>query len=266
MARYTAPEHDAYAADFNRDGHVLLRGHYDPARVQAWADAFAPLLRAAIDDPTLAGERGPSRYYVTLPFEGVFADPHFFDDDDVLAIVERVAGADPVMCQLATDTPLKGSAYQDLHRDTPPLFAEEPALEPPSYQLAVNFPLCRVTLDNGPLETAAGTHRLTRDEALAAVADGRLPLQAVTMELGDVLIRDVRQIHRGTPNPSDEPRPMVVIGYSRRWYHRPEVHIDVPRAVLEGLSPRARRLLRFNPVCESLADVQRGEGYQAFAY
>jgi ectoine hydroxylase-related dioxygenase (phytanoyl-CoA dioxygenase family) len=266
MARFTAADHERLAADFNRDGHVLLRGHYDAQRLLDWARAFAPLLQSAIADPTLAGERGPARYYVTLPFEGVFADPHFFDDDDVLAIVERVAGRDPVMCQLATDTPLRGSAYQDVHRDTPPLFEEMPELEPASYQLAVNFPLCRITLDNGPLETAAGTHRMTRDEALAAIACGSHALRPVTMELGDVMIRDVRQLHRGTPNRSAVPRPMVVIGYSRRWYHRPEVHIDVPRAVLEGLSPRARRLLRFNPVVASLADVPRDEGYQAFAY
>ena len=32
------------------------------------------------------------------------------------------------------------------------------------------------------------------------------------------------------PGRTDTPRPMVVIGYSRRWLHRPEVHIRVPRS------------------------------------
>ncbi|MBB5508233.1 hypothetical protein HDG35_004514 [Paraburkholderia sp. JPY681] len=32
------------------------------------------------------------------------------------------------------------------------------------------------------------------------------------MELGDVMIRDVRALHRGTPNRTEAPRPMVVIG------------------------------------------------------
>jgi hypothetical protein len=59
---------------------------------------------------------------------------------------------------------------------------------------------------------------------------------------------------------------MVVIGYSRHWYLRPEVQIDVPRATWETLSERARRLLRHNPIVERLEDVQRGERYQAFAY
>jgi hypothetical protein len=58
---------------------------------------------------------------------------------------------------------------------------------------------------------------------------------------------------------------MVVIGYSRRWLFRPEVSIRVPRASLAGLSERARQMLRFNPVVDSL-DEPEAETYQAFAY
>ncbi len=85
------------------------------------------------------------------------------------------------------------------------------------------------------------------------------------MRAGDVMIRDVRGLHRGTPNRTREPRPMVVLGYSRRWLFRPEVSIRVPRATYETLSERARFLLRFNPVVES-ADEDGGEVYQSFAY
>ena len=80
------------------------------------------------------------------------------------------------------------------------------------------------------------------------------------------MIRDVRALHRGTPNRTREPRPMVVVGYSRRWLFRPEVHIRVPRAVHDTLSERARFLLRFNPVVESADDAGGHEVYQAFAY
>ena len=83
---------------------------------------------------------------------------------------------------------------------------------------------------------------------------------------GDVMIRDVRGLHRGTPNKTDEPRPMCVIGYSRRWLHRPEVNIRIPRATYETLSERGRQLLRFNPVVASLDEVENEEVYQAFAF
>ena len=73
-----------------------------------------------------------------------WADPAIIDNDCIMAIISELVGADGVMCQLATDTPLKGSDYQDLHRDTQLLFPETGAETPP-YQLAVNFPLVDVT-------------------------------------------------------------------------------------------------------------------------
>jgi hypothetical protein len=90
-------------------------------------------------------------------------------------------------------------------------------------------------------------------------------LETLLLKAGDVMIRDVRGLHRGTPNRTPEPRPMVVLGYSRRWLFRPEVSIRVPRSTHETLSERARFLLRFNPVVE-MPDEDGGEVYQAYAY
>ena len=81
------------------------------------------------------------------------------------------------------------------------------------------------------------------------------------------MIRDVRHIHRGTPNISATPRPMVVIGYSRRWLFRPEVQIRTPRPTLEAMPERARRWLRFNPVFDTVEEAaEPGETYRLFAY
>ena len=55
-----------------------------------------------------------------------------------------------------------------------------------------------------------------------------------------ILIRDVRGLHRGTPNVADIPRPMVVVGYSRKWLRRPEVGINIPQT--------AKRLLRYESI------------------
>lgn len=261
MARYDDSARDALAAAFERDGFVMLPGHFPRATMDAWRSAFEPLLEPHLH--ATDGNRGPGRYYVTLPFEGEFADPSIFCDDDVLGIVERVAGPDPVMCQLATDTPVRGSGFQDWHRDTPPLFNGIP--ETPSFQLAVNFPLVDVDEENGSLETTRGTHRVSREEALAGLQDGRFPPERVPMRLGDVMIRDVRGLHRGTPNYIGTPRPMVVIGYSRAWYFRPEVRIDVPRRVFAALPARAQRLLRYNPQVDTTPRTF-DENYRQFAY
>ena len=209
--------------------------------------------------------RGPARYYVTLPFIKPFADPCIYEDEDVLAIVYELVGAGAVMCQLATDTPLLGSEYQEVHRDTRPLFPET-GQETPAFQLAINFSLVPVTLENGPLEITRGTHMMSKEEGLCRIEAGEIKLEPLEMQPGDVLIRDVRGLHRGTPNRTGVPRPMVVIGYSREWLLRPEVGIRVPRAALESLSPRAAQLLRFNPIVDSLDEDTGHEIYQSFAY
>lgn len=264
MSRYSTQQHQELADEFNREGIIILRGHFSAAVLQAWAQAFAPLLATHVAE-LADSSRGAHRHYVTLPLTGAFADEAIFNDDDILAIVEKVAGPDPVMCQFASDTPMLGSDYQALHRDTPALFPEA-GFETPSFQLAVNFPLCDVTLQNGPFETTRGTHRMLRDEAFAKVDSGDIAVEAVPMQLGDVMIRDVRALHRGTPNRSPVPRPMVVIGYSRSWMLRPEVHIDVPQATWDALSPRARQLLRFNPVVQEITAGKKEETYKTFMY
>ncbi|MFL6214508.1 MAG: phytanoyl-CoA dioxygenase family protein [Blastocatellia bacterium] len=265
VPRYTESEVEAFAQAVLKDGFCILRNHFSSATLKTWRAALAPLLEAHIAQEGHLQNRGPGRYYVTLPFAAPFADPQIYEDEDVLAVCARLVGEDMVMCQLASDTPLRGSDYQDVHRDTPPLFPEW-GRETPPFQLAVNFPLIDVALENGPFEVARGTHMLSKQEGLRQIEAGEIELEPILMKLGDVMIRDVRGLHRGTPNQTDVPRPMVVIGYSRRWLFRPEVSIRLPRAVLATLSERARRLLRFNPVVESLDDVPEGETYQAFAY
>ena len=132
--------------------------------------------------------------------------------------------------------------------------------------MAVNFPLVDVTTENGAFEVARGTHLLTKEEGLKMLETGEIKLEPVLMNLGDVMIRDVRGLHRGTPNKTNEPRPMCVIGYSRRWLFRPEVSITIPRKVWENLSPASKKMLRFNRVVESLENSLKEEIYQSFAY
>ena len=263
--RYQHTEIEQFTEEFKRDGFCVLRGHFPPEKIAVWRQRFAPLLEEHIEREGDRRNRGAGRYYVTLPFEAPFADEEIFADPDILSIVEKLVGADFTMVQLATDTPLRGSEYQDIHRDAPPLFPEIEQ-ETPSFQLAVNFPLVDVTPANGPFEVARGTHSMTKEEGLRLIETGESPLEAVCLKIGDVMIRDVRGLHRGTPNQSDEPRPMVVIGYSRKWLFRPEVSIDIPRAVWKKLSPPSKHMLRFNRIVESLDDLPKEEVYQSFAY
>ena len=264
MGRYSEEEIGGFVREVLEEGFCVLRGHFAREKMEAWRGAFAPLLARHIEREGHRLNRGPSRYYVTLPFAEPFADPGVFEDDDVLGVVGGLVGDDPLLVQLATDTPLLGSEYQDVHRDAPPLFPEW-GRETPPFQLAVNFPLVDVTVENGPFEVARATHMVSKEEGLRLIEEGRARLEPLVMSAGDVMIRDVRGLHRGTPNRTGVPRPMVVLGYSRRWLFRPEVSIRVPRAAFETLSESARFLLRFNPVVDAPDDGGE-EVYQSFAY
>ncbi|HEX8293070.1 MAG TPA: phytanoyl-CoA dioxygenase family protein [Pyrinomonadaceae bacterium] len=264
MGRYTEEEIRGFVREVLEEGFCVLRGHFARGKMEAWRAAFAPLLARHIEREGHRLNRGPSRYYVTLPFAEPFADPEVFENDDVLGVVRGLVGDDAALVQLATDTPLRGSDYQDVHRDAPPLFPEW-GRETPPFQLAVNFPLVDVTEENGPFEVARATHLKSKEEGLRLLEEGRARLEPQLMSAGDVMIRDVRGLHRGTPNRTDVPRPMVVVGYSRRWLLRPEVSIRVPRPALQTLSERARFLLRFNPVVDAPDDGGE-EVYQSFAY
>ncbi len=241
----------------------VVPGLIEPLKIDIWNEAFLPLLEKHIEREGSKLNRGPNRYYVTLPFIAPFADPEIVENQVILAIVEQLIGKDGVMCQLATDTPLKGSDYQEVHRDTQLLFPET-GKETPPYQLAVNFPLVDMTLENGPFEVALGTHMLSKQDGLHRIETGEIEIEPVLLKRGDVMIRDVRHLHRGTPNLTTIPRPMVVIGYSRRWLFRPEVSIQMPRAVWETLSERAQFWLRYNPIVEEVQESE--EKYQSFAF
>jgi ectoine hydroxylase-related dioxygenase (phytanoyl-CoA dioxygenase family) len=265
IRRYTEAQTDAFAGKVLRDGFCVLPDHFPCEILERWNEAFLPLLESHIRREGHLLNRGVSRYYVTLPFKEPFNESLFYQDEDLLAVCERLIGADMIMCQLATDTPLLGSEHQDVHRDAAPLFPET-GHETPPFQLAVNFPLTEITIDNGPLEIARTTHLISKEEGLRRIEGGEVRLEPVTMGLGDVMIRDVRGLHRGTPNRTDTPRPMVVIGYSRRWLLRPEVSIRIPRHAWDALPPRARRLLRYNPIIDSALELPQQEIYQSFAY
>ena len=131
--------------------------------------------------------------------------------------------------------------------------------------LAVNFPLIDVTPQNGPFEVARGTHIVCKDEGLRRISSGQSSLEPIFLTTGDLMIRDVRGLHRGTPNTTDKPRPMVVIGYSRKWLFRPEVSIRILKSIWENLTSRSRHMLRHNLVGESI-DWEARETYQSFSY
>jgi hypothetical protein len=250
------------AGDLDRDGICILRKLFDKALISEWAHAYDELVERRRALPGGLAPRGPGRYYVTLPWVEPFADPFVFANESIRKVIGRVFAQEYVLAQLAVDTPVAGSDYQEIHRDHRPLFTEE--FNTPLYALAVNFPLCRVHEENGPFQMAQGTHRMPKDEALRKIARGEIAMESFPMEIGDVAIRSPYALHRGTPNRSATPRPMVVMGYVMHWLHTAKVDLEVPRSFHDSLPAETRALLRCK-IVDRISE-ENAESYVDFKY
>jgi len=253
---------DQLAADLNRDGICILRGLFDRSLIEAWKAAFDALFQERQQRSGGVAPRGTARGYVTLPWMAPFADPMVFANPTILGVLDRVFYQEYKLVQLGADIPMQGSEYQEIHRDFRPLFSDQ--IVTPLYALAVNFPLVEVTAENGPFEMARGTHVMPREEGLVKVQAGEISMEQFYMQPGDVMIRSPLALHRGTPNLTPQPRPMVVMGYVMHWLHTHKVDLTLEQSYYSSLSPRIQQLLRCQTV-EKLPD-QATETYVNFQY
>ena len=77
MGRYDESTRDALANAFERDGFVLLRDHFPRATIEAWRDAFAPLLEPHVD--AVAGGAGCVGHNGLTPFKDGVKQAGFAD-------------------------------------------------------------------------------------------------------------------------------------------------------------------------------------------
>lgn len=253
---------DRFASDLNHDGICLIRGLFDPSLIKEWKEAFDRLVRVRQNQPGGLAPRELNRYYLTLPWIAPFADVQVFANPIIMGVLDRVFLQDYRMVQLGVDFPMQGSTYQDLHRDFRPLFSDQ--IVTPLYALAINFPLVEVTAENGPFQMARGTHTLPRQVGLEKVAAGEIEVESFYMQPGDVMIRSPLALHRGSPNQTDQARPMVVMGYVMHWLHTPKVDLTLQQSDYESLPEPLRELLRCE-VVDRLPE-NRAETYINFKF
>ena len=86
--RYNNQQIESFAQSVLNDGYCVLPNHFSPATLNVWREAFAPMLEEHIEREGKLRNRGPNRYYVTLPFTAPFADSSIYEDEDILAIAK----------------------------------------------------------------------------------------------------------------------------------------------------------------------------------
>ncbi|HEX4808021.1 MAG TPA: phytanoyl-CoA dioxygenase family protein [Bryobacteraceae bacterium] len=234
-------------SELQSDGFCVLKAHFPKAQIQSCRDAFWPILAQYLQQHQNTPNRGPHRYFLPMPFDPPCFTPEFFFDPVVLQIVRSALGERIVADQWGCDVCLEGSQHQGLHVDFQrPLFPDDPCLVLPPYILVVSFGLIDITLAHGPIEIAPATHRMPRHEALAAIERSEIVIRPVPLESGDVLIRHPWAFHRGTPNLTRDPRPLLTIRYVRRWYNDDSRDVNpLPNTVWESLTTAQQALMRF---------------------
>jgi len=232
--------------EVHEQGFCVLRRHLPGHVIGACRDAFWPRLLAYLQGGH-ASNRGPHRYCLPMPFDRPCFAPEVFFDPDLLGVVRGLLGDRIVADQWSCDVPLRGSTHQAAHVDYQrPLFPEVPALALPAYAIVASFGLIRIAHEHGPIEIAPGTHCMPKADALRAVGVGEIPMQAISLELGDVLIRHPWTLHRGTPNTTEVPRVLCTIRYVRRRYVDDSRDVNhIPRATWDSLTPEQQSLMRF---------------------
>lgn len=228
-------------------GFCILKGHLAVSLIDNCRVAFLPVLQNFLENNGHLPNRGTNRYFLPMPFEPPCFVPEFFFDETILSLVKSILGDRIVADHWGCDVPILGSDYQTIHVDYQrPLFYELPDLQLPAYMLITNFALTDITQENGPIELAPATHRMSRQEAINAIEKNEIEMLPICMDKGDVLIRHPWVLHRGTPNKTDTPRLLTTIRYVRNWYADNSREVNsIPTSLWESLTADQRQLLRF---------------------
>lgn len=215
-----AEQKERWLREFRLNGFLILRHFLPRALVEGMYRDLHPILSAE-HEKALRGEsralRGPGRMafdtarYADL-LGGPLADDRYRRNPVIEELVEEilsplgswVRGWNQVECVW------RGSEYMTWHSDQTP--EETPNVDEPNRTVRVtyNIPLVDFTWKNGAIEFLPGSHLLPRSFLNSSFLEiANLYPVAARVQRGDAILRDGNTLHRGTPNLTDQPRPML---------------------------------------------------------
>jgi len=250
------------AAAVYRDGFAGLPGAFSREWAMRLREDFDVLYAEARarDDGTVS--RGPNRHYLAIHPERLTGFLELITQPAIVALCEHMLGEDYQVVEVAFDVPLPGAVHQPWHRDFP--MPEETRTDGRLSSLAFNVTTVDVSPEMGPMEVAPGTQFDPGDDfehgmfppephhaRYAQLATRRRP------SLGDASVRTGLTIHRGTPNVSQVPRPVLVLGVVAPEVDTAGVHsVELSAPFFDALPGELRGHLRATRVSE-LAPIRQ---------
>jgi hypothetical protein len=199
------------------DGIIGLKGAFTREWVQRLREDIDDLFEEGLARPGALVGRGPKRYYAEVHPERIRGFSDLVTHPWVVAVCRAVLGPDYRIVEIGFDVPLPGAMLQPWHRDFPAPDATLVGRRLNS--LAFNVTTVDVSEEMGPFEIAPGTqwdepegfeHEMFPPKTLYPRYDARA--QKKLPRMGDISARSALTIHRGTPNRSEQARPVLVLG------------------------------------------------------
>ena len=202
------------AKQFREAGAVHLKGCFPRALIEEAAAEFAAgQERHQKEIEAGAALRvGDRRHMVTLDTDGVFGRPEILASERLMSIFDHLLGSRFILGSATAVVSHPGGRPQRWHRDNFALFEEAKTMGFPPILISAIVPLVPINNIVGSTQIAIGSNQdRDLDETIC-------PLVEPQTELGDCYLMDSSLIHRGMPNQSDTPRPIVALVYQRPWY------------------------------------------------
>jgi len=210
--------HDSRCKEFRLNGFVVLRGFLPRDLVQAMHEQLLPLLLAEHERYA----RGESRAFRSLGrlsldighsirvLGGPLADERYLRHPEIEELVRAILGPEGTWKRGWTQVECawKECRHMNWHSDVPLADAAATGV-PRTTRITYNVPLVDFTWANGALEMLPGTHLHPRPFLADPFHDVRVYPVPLDLSVGDALLRDGNTLHRGTPNLTDTPRPML---------------------------------------------------------
>jgi ectoine hydroxylase-related dioxygenase (phytanoyl-CoA dioxygenase family) len=212
------------------DGFVVLEDVIEKAHVEALREKMLADVEVIMARPQPPFQFIPGHIQHDPPPFPPFLFRDVLMNDMVVDLTKSILGPGLINDFYSGNTNLPGSGTQPVHPDEGQLWANLEAA-PPAHAFVVNVPVVDMDEINGSTELWPGTHRdvtmhihlntlRVPEERLRARRAVVPPIQP-RVKAGSILIRDLRLWHRGMPNRSDRPRPMIAMIYRCQWWGSP---------------------------------------------
>jgi hypothetical protein len=149
-----------------------------------------------------------NRWNMLLPSESLLLSSGFYAEPAIMEILNKVFNTDFSLVFFSSDIAAPGSKFQQIHQDGN------------DFAVALNIPLIDSDEVNGATHVYPKTHLVNEDSEFTNDSNefsdeeiiersSYIKPYSLNVSKGDFTLRDLRLIHRGAPNDSDEIRPYL---------------------------------------------------------